>query len=427
MTHDILTARDEVCNALNHKAGRIPLDLGASPVSGMHVSIVYKLRQALGLDEPGTPVKVIEPFQMLGEIKPDIMDRLGVDVVGLGGSGTIFGFKNENWKEWLLPGGTPVLVPEKFNTRVEPNGELLMYPEGDVSSRPSGRKPKGGWFFDAIIRQEPINTDELNIENNLEEFQPISEDELTYFKRAVEHAIATTDKAIVANFGGTSFGDIALVPAPWLKNPKGIRDIEEWYVSLSLRKDYIFHVFERQCAIALANLERIFSVVGNNVDVVYMSGTDFGTQSGLFISKECYKTLFKPFQKILNDWVHKNTSWKTFMHSCGSVVNLLDEFIDAGFDIINPVQCSAFGMKADELKHRFGDNLVFWGGGIDTQHTLPFGTPEDVKVQVFERIRDFGKNGGFVFNSIHNIQAGTPIENVIAFFDAYKKHRDMYA
>ena len=243
----MLTSRERVALALNHQEpDRVPLDLGGSGVTGMHVSSVYKLRQALKLDPPGTPVKVVEPYQMLGEIKPDLMDALGVDVVPLESPRTMFGFRNEGWKSWTLFDGTPVLVPEGFNTDPEPNGDILMYPEGDKSAPPSGRMPKGGFYFDAIIRQPPIDEETLNPEDNMEEFVPISDEDLEHFRREAERLYTETDKAIFANFGGTGFGDIALVPAPWLKYPKGIRDVEEWYISTVTRREYRYQVFARQ-------------------------------------------------------------------------------------------------------------------------------------------------------------------------------------
>ena len=169
-----MTSRERVRRALDHKEpDRVPLDLGASAVTGMHVSMVYRLRQALDLGRPGTPVKVVEPYQMLGDIAPDLMEALGVDVAGLPGPTTLFGFKNENWKPWTMADGTPTLVPEGFNTIPEPNGDLLQYPEGDRSVPPSGRMPKGGYFFDSIIRQPPLDEDHLRVEDNLEEFGQI--------------------------------------------------------------------------------------------------------------------------------------------------------------------------------------------------------------------------------------------------------------
>ncbi len=418
------SSRERVALALQHsEPDRVPLDMGGGPVTSMHVSAVYRLRQAYGLDEPGTPVKVVEPLQMLGEIAPDLLDAIGADVVGLGRRETIFGFRNEGWKEWTFFDGTPVLVPEGFNIDRSPSGDILMYPEGDRSAAPSGRMPKDGFYFDAIVRQPPIDEQKLNVEDNLEEFGPITEDDLDHFERESMRLHDKTDKAILANFGGAAFGDIALVPATWLKNPKGIRDIEEWYVSLLTRTDYIKELFDRQCAIALANLEKIHERVAERVTAVFLTGTDFGTQRGPFLSAETYCDLFQPFHRRVNDWVHEHTSWKTFIHSCGSVFDLMDHFIDAGFDIVNPVQCSAARMDPATLKDRFGDRIVFWGGGIDTQGTLPRGTPDDVRREAAERIAIFGKGGGFVFNPVHNVQPGTPVENLLALFETVREGR----
>jgi hypothetical protein len=419
----MLSSRERVTIALNHREpDRIPFDLGGSSVTSMHVSIVYRLRQALGLDPPGTPVKVIRPYLMLGEIKLDLVDALGIDVMPLTGMGNLFGLKPDGWKPWTTFDGTPVLVPEGFNTDPEPNGDILMYPEGDRSAPPSGRMPAGGWYFDAIIRQPMIDDDNLNVKDNLEEFGPIADEELTHLKQESERLYSETDKAILAKFPGTAFGDIAAVPAPWLKNPKGIRDVEEWYVSTATRRDYVYRVFERQCEIALTNLDRIYQVVGDRVTAIYLTGTDFGMQTGPFVSPTTYRELYQPFHKRINDWVHENTSWRTLIHSCGSVMPLIKDFVDAGFDILNPVQCSAANMDPGELKRRFGDRVTFWGGGVDTQRTLPFGTPDEVRRQVKERIRIFGPGGGYVYNAVHNIQPKTPIENVVAMIETLQEY-----
>jgi hypothetical protein len=417
MEDTAMTPRERIQRALSHREpDRVPRDLGGSAVTGAHCTVVYALRQALGLDPPGTPVKVTEPYQMLGELAPDLLDALGIDVVGLGGPRTLFGFENRGWKEWTFWDGTPLLVPEAFNTTPEPSGDVLMYPEGDRSAPPSGRLPVGGYYFDTIIRQDPIDEDRLDPMDNLEEFGPISDADLAHFAREAA-SVAATGRGVLASFGGTAFGDIALVPAPFLKRPRGIRDVAEWYISTRSRRDYVYRVFELQCEVALANLAKIRDVVGDVVDAVFLTGTDFGTQRGLFISVGAYRDLYKPFHRAVNDWVHRNTPWKTFIHSCGSVAELIPDFIEAGFDVLNPVQCSAAGMDPRVLKERFGDRITFWGGGVDTQQTLPFGTPDQVRAEVAERVRTFGPGGGFVFNPIHNIQARTPVENLLAMFE----------
>ena len=193
----------------------------------------------------------------------------------------------------------------------------------------------------------------------------------------------------MATFGGTSFGDVGNVPAPSLKNPKGIRDITEWYISTRTRRSYIHSVFEQQYEIGIANLARIHARIGDAVDGLFVCGTDFGTQTSAFCSVATFRELWFPYYKRVNDWVHANATWKCFKHSCGSVERFFDSFIDAGFDIINAVQCSAAGMDPVELKRKYGPRLVFWGGGVDTQKTLPFGTPARSTRGSVAPMRDF--------------------------------------
>lgn len=414
-----MTSRERVQTALAHRTpDRIPVDCGSTAVTGIHVSCVAALRAYLGL--PQHPVKVIEPYQMLGEVETDLKEALGIDTEGLLARNTLFGFPNEGWREYRLPWGQIVLVPEGFQTTTDTNGDLLIYPQGDRTAPPSGRMPVGGYFFDTIIRQPPIDEDRLDPADNLEEFQPISDADLAHLRRSVE-ALASSPRAIVATFGGTALGDIALVPAPFLKYPKGIRDVEEWYITTLTRQDYVHAIFERQTEIALQNLARIHAVVGGRVDAVFTCGTDFGTQTSSFCSVETFRTLYAPYYRRVNDWIHQHTRWKTFKHSCGAVEPFLGPLIEAGFDIINPVQCSAAGMDPERLKAKYGDRLTFWGGGVDTQKTLPFGTPAQVREEVLRRCEVFGRGGGFVFNTVHNIQARTPVENIAAVFNAVRE------
>lgn len=280
--------------------------------------------------------------------------------------------------------------------------------------------PAGGYFFDSIIRQEPIDEDHLDPENNTEEFSLLPQADLNYYRQKKQWLLERSDSGNILVIPGTAFGDIALVPAPFLKHPKGIRDISEWYISTSARKDYVLAIFEKQCELGLKNIETLIDLFGNTVQAAVITGTDFGTQRGPFISLQSYRELYKPFHKRVNDLIHSRSKWKTFIHSCGSVYQLLPDFIEAGFDILNPVQCSAADMDAARLKREFGKDLVFWGGGVDTQKTLAFGSADEVYREVRERIRIFNQDGGFVFNSIHNIQGNTPIENVEALFRAAK-------
>jgi len=418
-----MNSRKRVQLALNHQeADHVPLDLGGCGQTGMHVTTVYKLRQALHLDPPGTPVKVIEPYQMLGEIKDDLQETLGVDVANLATPGTLFGFQNEDWKPWEFWDGTPLLVAGKFNTEPAENGDILMYVDGDKSAPPSARMPQGGFYFDSIVRQGPIDDAALDPRDNVEEFSLISDAELAYLEQESCRLYEGTDKALMLVLGGAGFGDIALVPGPWLKQPKGIRDVAEWYMSTVTRKEYVRQVFEMQCDLALANLPKIYGAVGDRATVAWVSGTDFGSQNGCFISPRSFRDLYKPFLKRVNDWIHENTPWKTFIHTCGSIQPLIPDILDAGFDILNPVQISAADIAPEDLKAKFGERVTFWGGGVDTQHTLPFGTPEEVRQEVCARLAIFGKGGGFVFNPSHNVQAGVPVENLIAMYETVREY-----
>ena len=410
-----ITSRERLAATLNHREpDRIPIDFGSTSVTGIHASCVAGLRDYYGLEK--RPVRVHEPFQMLGMVEEDLRSAMGLDVVGIVPRGTMFGFPAEGWKSWEF-NGLEVLVPEKFNVTTDSSGDTLIYPGGDTTVAPSARMPKGGYFFDCIIRQPPLDEDELDPEDNLEEYGPVSQEELDSLARATRDAEAT-GLGVMASLGGTGLGDIAFIPGPSLKHPRGIRDVAEWYVSTCNRQDYIHKIFERQCEIALANLERVAAVMGSTVQAVFLCGTDFGTQTSSFCSVKTFRSLYFPYYKLLCDWIHAHTPWKIFKHSCGAVSKFVPSFIEAGIEILNPVQCSAAGMDPAELKSSFGDRIVFWGGGVDTQRVLPFATPAEVREQVLRRCEIFAPGGGFVFNTIHNIQARTPIENIVGMINA---------
>jgi hypothetical protein len=405
---------------VNHQQpDQMVVDFGSTPVTGMHVLSIENLRKYYGLEYK--PIRVIDPYQMLGEVDQELVEIIGIDVVGVKGMKNSFGFYNhEPLKEYITNWGQEVLVPECFRTSKDEKGDVLIYPQGDTSARPSGRMPKNGYFFDAIIRQEPIEEEKLDPLDNLEEYGLVSDNDLEYWKETAQKARAT-GRAVIAGLGGTALGDIAHVPGIKLKNPKGIRDITEWYLSIIMRPDYIRTIFDRQTEIALENFNRFHKVIGDNIDAVYICGTDFGTQDSTFCSPEQFDDLWLPYYKRINNWVHENTNWKTFKHTDGAIESLMSRFIDAGFDIINPVQISARGMDPVNLKKKYGRDIVFWGGGIDTQKTLPYASPEKVREEVLSLCEIFTKDGGFVFSSIHNIQANVPVKNMVSMINAIKE------
>jgi hypothetical protein len=415
--------RERLQFVLEHRVpDRVPIDFGAGGQTGVMASTIYLLKKYLGLLEPGERIKIIEPYQMLGEVDQKLQDYFGFDVVGIHPLDNMFGFKNEDYKEWTLFDGTPVLVPGEFNTIPDENGAIPMYAQGDKNYPPSCIMPRNGYYFDSIVRQNTVDESKLNYLDNCEEFTVLDNEQILYLKKNVEDAYFNTDKGIYLTFPGAGFGDVALVSGPFLKEPKGIRDVSEWYMSIALRPDYIKKVFDYQSDVALKNLELIYDAVGNKVQVIFMSGTDFGTQNAALISDVTYRDIYFPYQKKLNDWIHKNTKWKTFIHTCGAIDTLIPSIIEAGFDVLNPVQCSAVGMEPEKLKEKYGHKVVFWGGGVDTQKTLPFGTPEQVREEVSMRVKIFKEDSGFVFNAIHNVQSGIPVENFMAMLEAYKEN-----
>jgi uroporphyrinogen-III decarboxylase len=283
--------------------------------------------------------------------------------------------------------------------------------------------PKGGNYFDPVIRQGPFDEDNPPVEDNLEEYTIISDEVLAHYQKEAESLRKNTGYAIVLSPGGTALGDIASIPATHLKHPKGIRDMEEWYMCLASRQGFLKELYDRQTQIALKNFSLLKEAVGDNIDILFLCGADLGTQNGLMFSVETFCEVYLPYYKRMIGWIHANTGWKVLKHCCGSIRPLIPKFIEAGFDILNPVQNSARDMDPQTLKDEFGGRIAFWGGGVDTQHTLPFGSPDEVFREVTERIRVYGKGGGFVFNTIHNTQSGVPVENFLAMMDAVNRFR----
>lgn len=425
-SHIFMTPRQRLQAVLEHRpVDKLCVDFGAGGQTGIGVCAVDRIRKEITGDVD-YKVKVSEPYQMLGEIDEELRKALHLDVVGIGPPTDMFGLRHDKWKNFTMPvDGTEVLVPEDFNYTKDENGNLLIYPQGDTSVPPSAKMSKDAYFCDSLKRQEPIDDNNLDPMDNCEEFSLISDEDVEYFRQQVDWYYENTDAGIYLTFPNLAFGDIALVPAPWAKHPKGIRDVEEWYISTAMRKDYIHKVFERQCEIGLKNIEKLAPVLGDKVQVVFVSGTDFGTQQGLFTSPETFRKLYKPYIKAVNDKIHNLTNWKTFMHCCGGIFEIIPDIIEAGIDVLNPIQYYAETMDPVKIKKEFGEHLVFWGGGVNTQKTLPFGTPDEVYKEVSQQIDIFfSDNTGYVFNGVHNIQSNVPTENIMAMFKAVEDVRN---
>ena len=413
----IVNPRDTLKRALNHQAGPIPIDFGSTAVTGIHVTAVEALRKHYGLES--RPVKVVEPYQMLGLVEDDLVEALGICTAGVPAPKTIFGFPLRGWKEWRAPWGQDVLVAHDFQVVAKDDG-VYIYPEGDTSAPPSGHMPTASYFFDTIVRQPDLGDAEPDVEDNLEEFGPIDDEALTYLKTETR-AAAATGRAVVGTLPGTAFGDIALVPAPFLKHPKGMRDIAEWYMSTAGRQEFVHKIFEKQLEYALANLEKIHAAVGESLDVVFLCGTDFGTQTSSFCSPDTFDELWLPYYKTMNDWIHATHDMED-----------LEALLRRGRELHEPLY------RVRIRHHQPGAVLGDRHGSEDLERPLrrPVGLlgrwrgyATDAAVRHAgagapandRAMRDLRPGGGFVFNTIHNIQAGTPVANIVAMFDAVKE------
>ena len=420
-----MTSRERIKATINHKnPDMLPIDAGSSINTGIHASNVYKLRQYYGLDKPGTPIKIHKVFVMTGVIEDDLRDIIGSDCCVPEDDVNHFGVPNEDYKEWKLNDGTPVLVPKLFNTEMNLDGSLYQYPDGNKKWSPCALMPRGGYFFDPIIRKKNVEDEKLDPLDNVEEYKIMDDNFFNNIFNKVKNLYNNTNYSIYYELPDTSFGDIATIPGTGLSNPKGIRDFEEWYISLYTRKEHIKKIFAAQLEKGMENLKKLANKLGDMLDFVIVTSTDFGAQTNLFIPVDLYRELFKPYHKKINNYIHSNTNWKTFIHSCGAIYDLIPDLIDAGFDILNPVQISAKGMDPKKLKKEYGKDIVFLGGATNTQKTLHFGSPKEVKEETRKLIDIFLPEGGFIASSVHIIQGNVPLENIVALIDTYNEYRN---
>ena len=413
-----MNSRERIVAALNHRQpDKVPVDLGGCVTTGIQASGLAKLRKALGLAERA--VKVYEPMMMLGLVEEDVRKAVGGDVVGLNAPGTLLGYRNENWKPWKLPDGTEVLMGGDFECTYGEDGTIYAYPKGNTSAPPSAKMPATGFYFDNIARQQDLTDHDFDARKDYaDQYAVFTDEDCRYYEKTAKELYEETDAAIFGNFFLGGVGDIFHIPGAWIEYPKGVRDYCEWIMVHLDHPEYVREFFDMQMEITLKNLELYRQAVGDRLAVIAVSGTDFGTQTGPFIAPDCYRELYKPYHKVFNDWVHENTNWKVFFHTCGAIVEFMDDLIDSGVDVINPVQFSAAGMDLRTLKDNYGDKVVFWGGGVDPQKTLPFGTPEEVEQETKRNVQILSEGGGFVCAAVHNIQGTTPVENILAFFRA---------
>jgi uroporphyrinogen-III decarboxylase len=403
-----MNSRERVLRAVNfQKPDRVPIDLGGIRASGINAVVYDHLKRRMGIS---TPTKIHDSMQILAELEMEVMERLHVDVVPLESATAAWSRidAREGIRKTLFC-GLDVFFPPNTDIREEADGSWMQY---KASGKPFACMPKDGLYFDFL--SSTMSSKKIDPKA----FQPhdtIPDEELRSIEEHAKFLYENTDKAILG--WGASITMIGL--SALLSDNITQGALDEWLCMLMVEKETANEMMERYVDAVIKCLEQYHQAVGDRCFAWGVGSDDAGTQRSEILAPELFVDMIKPHYKRVCDWVHNNTNWKTYLHSCGSIYNYIPEWIDAGIDILNPVQISAANMEPERLIKNFGGKIVFWGGGCDTQKVLPLGTPEEVREHVRHNVEIFSSHdGGYVFNQVHNIQQNVPVENVEAMFKA---------
>ncbi len=407
-----MTPRERILASIDHKQpDRVPLDLGATPSSGISAIGYNNLKKHLGITDGHT--RVYDVVQQLAQPEDVILDRFGVDVIDIGRA---FNDKNSDWYDITLADGSAAQYPAWFKPEAKPNGDYIFTDEDGTQI---ARMPVGATFFDQTcfpyVDGFPADFSDLDKQMRKVLWQRLAHSpwdnagESGFYERLREKALflrQNTDKALLMVCGCNLF--------EW---GTFLRRIDNFLMDIYSEPEEVEKLLDELMVRHLRTLENVCKAVGDVVDILRF-GDDLGMDTGPFMSPEIYRELFKPRHKQLCEYVHKNSSMKTFLHSCGSIRLLMGDLIEAGYDIINPVQTSSRGMDPAELKREFGKDITFWGGGCNTREILNRATPQEVYSYTSRMLEIFMPGGGFVFNQEHNIMPDVPPENILAMYRA---------
>jgi uroporphyrinogen decarboxylase len=408
-----VTHRERVLRAFAHaQSDTVPIDFGGHRSSGIAAIAYARLRDHLGL--PNRPIRVYDVIQQLAVVDEDVLARFGADAVEMGRG---FATEAADWRDWVLPDGTPCQIPTW--TKVERAADMwvLRSPTGTAM----GRMPDGALYFEQQhfpfaeaddLEALPSAFEECMRRSSLTAPPPGplaagAEGQRRLREGAVRFR-AKTDRAVIGLFGGNLF-----------EAGQFLYRNDNFFMLLASEPRRAEAFLDRMVELHLANLRSFLAAVGDSIDIIAF-GDDLGMQSGPQISPEMYRRIFKPRHKLLWETAKSLAPVKVMLHCCGGVRELLPDLIDAGLDAINPVQITCRGMEPDGLKRDFGRDIVFWGGGCDTREILPRGSPQAVRDHVRRQVEIMSKAGGFVFQQVHNILANVPPENIVAMFDAVR-------
>ncbi len=411
-----MTSRERVLAAINHQTpDRVPVDLGATPSSGISAIAYSNLVKHIGNTE--LPVQIYDVVQQLAQPDRTILDRFGVDVLDIGRA---FNEKPTDWEPTILANGAPAFYPKWFKPVKREDGSYVTF--DDDGETMLSRMPVGATFFDQTyfpyVDGYPDSYENLDAEMGRimwardahSPWDHAGEDR--FWEQLRERTLRlreTTDKALLVVCGCNLF--------EW---GTFLRRMDNFLMDLLCDPANVERLLDELLKRHLATLEKVCNAVGDLVDIIRF-GDDLGMTSGPFMDADTYRLLFKPRHKILCDYVKEHSQMHTFIHSCGSISSLMPDLIEAGIEIFNPIQTNAWQMEPEFLKKEFGKDCTFWGGGVETAGVLNVGTPEKVREQVLERLETFSNGGGFVFNTVHNILPDVPPQNIVAMFDAIQE------
>jgi uroporphyrinogen decarboxylase len=400
-----MTARERVARAINfQKPDRVPIDIGGTKVTGIHIDLYCELSRYLGLDL--LPPKLYEQWQMLARPDDSMMKWLHADVIQLENVTETWGLRNDEWKIWQTTVGNEMLVPKGLSPVKDERGYWnIISEDGEVLAFMA---PNSIYFDKNCPTEMTGDFTRMDPEEWKRSIPLYTEEDLRIIEKRAKFFHEYTDYSVHGGFLKGGLGTNGIFAG---------HTICDWLCILSMDREYAFEILQATAERAIENLALYFNAVGAYIDTILISGTDYGTQTGELFNPEIFKELHMPNYKLINDFVHEKCNAKTMIHSCGSNANILDYIIQAGFDIFNPVHTNTTNMDPENLMDKFGGRIVFWGGGAETQSVLPFGTADEVKAQVKERLEIFGADGGYVFAPVHNLQYGVPPENIEAMID----------
>ncbi len=406
MSQSAITSKDRVLKALSHKEpDKIPIDFAASRVTGIHASLYYDLVSKLGITRPEP--KIYDVPQMLALPEKPVLEYFQTDVIQLPKliPAPAIGLSIEKFIPGVLPDGRHAFYPYKYSPEKTEDGGLVLY---NNEGKPFFSMSEGGYYFSRTFHPlEEIESKKDIDAFDLHEMVPGE----TAWLRDYSKKLRNTTYAVLGQFGGN-----------FLERGNRLFGMENFLIRMITEKPLVTYFFEKVLEAAMKDFDDYLEAVGDRVDIIQLND-DLGAQDGPLISEEMYVEMIKPFHSRLVQYIRSKSDMVVFLHSCGSIYPFIPHLIEAGVQIINPLQYSARNMDAEKLKKEFGKDLVFWGGGCDAQKTLMTGSVEDVKKETARQIDILAPGGGFIFSHVHNLQPGTPVENILAMYRVISEKR----